>query len=111
MKTGRSAQVVGVEPGLDVSTFQAMVTEVKQSQGGQFKLTETDIIASGERGVKAPENFKRRPFMPVCLTAERFGDQPREMPSRNGRHGRLPHPALRRDGTMNQEGGNQFDWK
>jgi electron transfer flavoprotein alpha subunit len=58
VETGRSAEVVGIEPGLDASTFQAVVTEVKQSQGGQVELTEADIIVSGGRGIKAPENFK-----------------------------------------------------
>ncbi|PSR22255.1 MAG: electron transfer flavoprotein subunit alpha/FixB family protein [Sulfobacillus acidophilus] len=58
VETGRSAEVVAVDPGLDASTFQAVVTEVKQSQGGQVELTEADIIVSGGRGIKAPENFK-----------------------------------------------------
>lgn len=57
-ETGRAAEVMSVDPGLDASTFKARVTEVQQSQGGQLELTEADIIVSGGRGVKASENFK-----------------------------------------------------
>lgn len=57
-ESGRAGGLVAVDPGLDASTFQAVVTEVQQSQGGQLELTEADIIVSGGRGVKAPDNFK-----------------------------------------------------
>lgn len=57
-ETHRAAQPVSIDPGVDASQFQAVVTEVQQSQAGQLELTEADIIVSGGRGVKAPENFK-----------------------------------------------------
>ena len=57
-ESGRAGDVIVIDPGLDASTFQAVVTEVQQSQGGQLELTEADIIVSGGRGVKASENFK-----------------------------------------------------
>ncbi|NMP23848.1 electron transfer flavoprotein subunit alpha/FixB family protein [Sulfobacillus harzensis] len=57
-ESGRAADVLTVDPGLDASSFQAVVSEVIQSQGGQMELTEADIIVSGGRGIKAPENFK-----------------------------------------------------
>ncbi len=57
-ETQRAAAVLAIDPGLDASQFQARVVEVKESQGEQLELTEADIIVSGGRGVKAPENFK-----------------------------------------------------
>ncbi len=56
-ESGRTAEVVAINPGLDSGTFQAVVTEVQQSQGEKQELTEADIIVSGGRGIKAPENF------------------------------------------------------
>jgi len=58
VETQRAAVVVAIDPGLDKSQFQAVVTELQESQGGQLELTEADIIVSGGRGIKAPENFK-----------------------------------------------------
>lgn len=57
-ESGRAAEVVSVDPGLDADQFQAVVKEVQKSQGGQLELTEAEIIVSGGRGIKAPENFK-----------------------------------------------------
>lgn len=58
IETNRAATPVAVDAGLAGSQFQAVVTDVQQSQGGQLELTEADIIVSGGRGIKAPENFK-----------------------------------------------------
>lgn len=58
VESNRAAEVVDVDPLVDASSFQAVVTEVKASQGAQIELTEADIIVSGGRGIKAPENFK-----------------------------------------------------
>lgn len=57
-ESGRPAEPLTLEPHVDVSEFQAVVTEVRESQGGQLELTEADIIVSGGRGIKSPENFK-----------------------------------------------------
>lgn len=56
-ESGRAAHIMEFDPGLVADSFRARVTEVQQSQGGQLELTEADIIVSGGRGVKAPENF------------------------------------------------------
>lgn len=57
-ESGRAADQIAIDLGIHASEFQAVVTEVQQSQGGQLELTEADIIVSGGRGVKSAENFK-----------------------------------------------------
>jgi electron transfer flavoprotein alpha subunit len=42
---------------LDASKIRARVSEVKQESGTTLDLTEADLIVSGGRGLKAPENF------------------------------------------------------
>lgn len=58
VETGRPAEALTVAVAVDATRFQAVVTEVVQSEGGTLELTEADIIVSGGRGMKAPENFK-----------------------------------------------------
>ncbi|WP_366922565.1 electron transfer flavoprotein subunit alpha/FixB family protein [Metallumcola ferriviriculae] len=42
---------------VDLADIRAKVKEVKQQSGGRVLLTEADIIVSGGRGMKGPENF------------------------------------------------------
>jgi len=52
---GGSAEVValtGLEP-----TIRAKVTEVIAAGGGELDVAEADIVVSGGRGIKGPENF------------------------------------------------------
>lgn len=59
VETGRQAEVVAFDPGLDAATFKARVTAVQENQtGGKLELTEAEIIVSGGRGIKAPENYQ-----------------------------------------------------
>jgi electron transfer flavoprotein alpha subunit len=55
---GASCEVIplAVAPGADPKKYE--VKELKQAEGAKLDLTEADIIVSGGRGLKAPENFK-----------------------------------------------------
>lgn len=54
-ETGGSAEVVTLE-GFAPS-IRAKVTELKATGGGELDVAEADVIVSGGRGVKGPENF------------------------------------------------------
>jgi electron transfer flavoprotein alpha subunit len=55
--TGRDAEAVDFTPELTPAHFRAAVREVKASEGQKVELTEANIIVSGGRGMKGPENF------------------------------------------------------
>ena len=54
---GRSATVEVVEPGVQGSDLRAVVKEVLAKASAKLDLTEADVIVSGGRGLKAPENW------------------------------------------------------
>jgi electron transfer flavoprotein alpha subunit len=54
---GRDAEAVDFTPELTPEHFRAAVREVKASEGQKVELTEANIIVSGGRGMKGPENF------------------------------------------------------
>jgi electron transfer flavoprotein alpha subunit len=54
---GGAAPVVALEFRYDPAAVKARVKEVKAEQGGKVDLTEAEIIVSGGRGLKGPENF------------------------------------------------------
>lgn len=58
VQTSREGKLLTLDVPLDASQFQARVTEIKESQSEKLELTEADIIVSGGRGMKAPDNFK-----------------------------------------------------
>ena len=55
--TGSSSTVEVVDIPLDESDFASLVTETTQASG-KIDVAEADIIVSGGRGMKGPENFK-----------------------------------------------------
>lgn len=55
--TTRSAETAVITPELNVEKIRASVKEVKASSGQKVELTEANIIVSGGRGMKGPENF------------------------------------------------------
>jgi electron transfer flavoprotein alpha subunit len=55
--TGRSAETASFAPELNPAQIRASVTEIKASAGQKVELTEANIIVSGGRGMKGPENF------------------------------------------------------
>jgi electron transfer flavoprotein alpha subunit len=55
--TSRSAESVSFTPELNASQIRATVKEIQASAGLKVELTEANIIVSGGRGMKGPENF------------------------------------------------------
>jgi electron transfer flavoprotein alpha subunit len=53
----KTATVVKFEPGLDASQLKTKVLEVQKDTTGKVDLTEANIIVSGGRGMKGPENY------------------------------------------------------
>lgn len=53
----RAAENSSFEPQLDPAKIKASVKETKASAGQTVELTEANIIVSGGRGMKGPENF------------------------------------------------------
>jgi len=55
--TNRNAETVSFTPDLNTDKIRASVKETKASSGQKVELTEANIIVSGGRGMKGPENF------------------------------------------------------
>jgi len=55
--SGRGAESVNLTPELNAEKIRASVKEVRASAGQKVELTEANIIVSGGRGMKGPENF------------------------------------------------------
>ena len=55
--TTRDAETLTFKPELNTEDIHASVKETKMSSGQKVELTEADIIVSGGRGMKGPENF------------------------------------------------------
>jgi len=56
--TSKSAQIVNVDVKLGDADLRTKVLEIVAAAAGKIELTEADIIVSGGRGMKGPENFK-----------------------------------------------------
>ena len=56
-ETGGRAEVESRSVALDTSKIRAQVVEEKAAGGGTLDVTEADIVVSGGRGLKGPENF------------------------------------------------------
>jgi len=54
---GRTAEVEAFAPDLNPAQIRASVKEIHESAGQKVELTEANIIVSGGRGMKGPENF------------------------------------------------------
>ena len=55
--SARNAETATLEPDLNAGKIHASVKETKISSGQKVELTEANIIVSGGRGMKGPENF------------------------------------------------------
>ncbi len=55
---GKKGETVKVEAKVDSSSLRTAVVEVVKAAGAKVDLTEAEIIVSGGRGIKGPENFK-----------------------------------------------------
>jgi len=57
-QAGAAADVAKAEIALEEADLRTVVREVIKSAGGKVELTEADVIVSGGRGMKGPENYK-----------------------------------------------------
>jgi electron transfer flavoprotein alpha subunit len=57
-ETGGTAAAVAFKPVLDASRAKAKVTAVETAAAGKVALTEAEIVVSGGRGIKGPENYR-----------------------------------------------------
>ena len=57
-ETGGSAAAETFDPGLGDVTPKAVVKSIEAGTGGKVELTEAEIIVSGGRGIKGPENYQ-----------------------------------------------------
>jgi electron transfer flavoprotein alpha subunit len=55
---GRKAEVISVAVKLEPGSIRTLVKEIIKRSTGRPELTEANIIVSGGRGMKDPENFK-----------------------------------------------------
>ena len=56
-ETGGAAEAVTFTPGLEPAAARAKVTAEETATGGRVSLIEADIVVSGGRGIKGPENY------------------------------------------------------
>lgn len=57
-ESGGSAEIVTVDASVDMGAIRAVIKEILKVVSSRPELTEANIIVSGGRGMKAPENFK-----------------------------------------------------
>jgi len=54
----KAGEVVKFGPSLNAGELRTKVLEVQKDSSGKLDLTEADIVVSGGRGMKSPENYK-----------------------------------------------------
>jgi len=57
VENAKAGEVVKFDPGLDPAQLKTKVLEIQKDTSGKVDLTEADIIVSGGRGMKGPENY------------------------------------------------------
>ncbi len=57
VEAAKSGQVVKFDAGLDPAKLRTKVAEVQKDAAGKVDLTEANVIVSGGRGMKGPENY------------------------------------------------------
>ncbi len=67
-ETGGAAEAATFSPGLDAGAAKAKVSAVETAAAGQISLTEAEVVVSGGRGIKGPENYAM-----IEKLAEAFG--------------------------------------
>ncbi len=55
---GGSATAEAFDAGIDGIDLKAVVKSVEASSGGKVELTEAEVVVSGGRGIKGPENYE-----------------------------------------------------
>ena len=57
VENSKTPEVIKFDPGLDSGQLKTKVLEVQKDTAGKVDLTEANIIVSGGRGMKGPENY------------------------------------------------------
>ena len=57
VENSKTPELIKFDPGLDPGQLKTKVLEVQKDTGGKVDLTEANIIVSGGRGMKGPENY------------------------------------------------------
>lgn len=57
IENSKTPEVIKFDPGLDPGQLKTKVIEVQKDTAGKVDLTEANIIVSGGRGMKGPENY------------------------------------------------------
>ena len=65
----KKPEVAAVELSLDPASFKCKVAEISKDTSGRIELTEADVIVSGGRGMKGPENYNILEDMAAVLGA------------------------------------------
>jgi electron transfer flavoprotein alpha subunit len=65
----RKAKVENVKPELSAADIRVKIHEVVKTSAGKVDLTEAEIIVSGGRGMKGPENYKMLEDLAAVLGA------------------------------------------
>ncbi len=55
---GGSATAEAFDAGVDGIELKAVVKSIEASSGGKVELTEAEVVVSGGRGIKGPENYE-----------------------------------------------------
>lgn len=56
-ENAKAGEVVKFDPGLDASALKTKVVDVQKDASGAIDVSEANIIVSGGRGMKGPENY------------------------------------------------------
>ena len=56
-ENSKAAEVIKFDPGVDAGQLKTKVLEIQKDTSGKLDLTEANIIISGGRGMKGPENY------------------------------------------------------
>jgi electron transfer flavoprotein alpha subunit len=57
VENSKPAEIVKFDPGMDPDQLKTKVLEIQKDTTGKVDLTEANIIVSGGRGMKGPENY------------------------------------------------------
>ncbi len=56
-EVGGTAAAESFDAGIDAGNLKAIVKSVEAATGGKVELTEAEVVVSGGRGIKGPENY------------------------------------------------------
>ncbi|MBU2261288.1 MAG: electron transfer flavoprotein subunit alpha/FixB family protein [Proteobacteria bacterium] len=96
----KAGEVVKFDPALDAGRLKTKVLEVQKDASGKVDLTEADIVVSGGRGMKGPENYALIEELAAVLGATVGASRAavdagwRKQPDQVGQTGKIVSPNL-----------------